>query len=69
MRMTEQTGYVLETETVTVAEVFLPVAENKNGYGIGSSSALLTVVTVVYTLLSPHVFSTVDSWVLQIYKK
>ena len=39
-----------------VAGVSPAVAEGKNGYCTGSSSALKTFVTVVYTLLSPHVF-------------
>ena len=39
-----------------VAGVDLAVAWGKHGYFIGSSSSLKTFVTVVYTLLSPHVF-------------
>ena len=64
--MREQTGYVLETEAV--AGVFLADAEDNNGYNIGSSSVFKTLVTVAYNLLSPRVFSMVESRVLQIYK-
>ena len=50
--MTEETGYVLENETV--AGIFLPVAESNNGFSNGSSSALKIFVTLVYTLLNPR---------------
>ena len=66
--MTEQIGHVLETEIIT--GVFLPFVEDNNRYSIGSSSALRTfVVMVVYISLSHHVFSFVESRVLQIKKK
>ena len=39
-----------------VAGVSFTVALGKNGYSIGSFSALKTFVIVIYTLLRPHVF-------------
>ena len=64
---TEQTRNVLETEII--AGVFPPVAEDNTEYSIESYSALKIYVTVMNTLVKPHVFSLVESGVLQIEKE
>ena len=56
---TEQTDHELETEIG--AGVFPPVAEDNTEYDIESHSALEIFVTVINILLSPHVFSMVES--------
>ena len=62
-RITEQTGHVLETEIV--AEVFSLVEEDDNEYSIVPSSALKTFATILHTIQSSHVYSMVESRVLQ----
>ena len=66
-RKTEQTGHVLKAEIV--AGVFPPVAEDNTEYSIESYSALKIFVTVINTLLNPHIFSMVQSRVLEIWKR
>ena len=67
LRKTKQTGHMIET--VIVAGVFPPVAENSIEYSIESYSTLKIFVSVINTLLIPpppfpHVISMVESWVL-----
>ena len=62
-RIAEQTGHVLVTEIV--AGVFPPVAEDDNEYSIVPYSAFKTVATIVHTIQSSHVYSMVESRVIQ----
>ena len=66
LRKTEQIGHELETEIV--AAIFLPVAEDSTKYSIELYSSIKIFVAVRNTTLNPHVFSMVESRVLQIKK-